>query len=101
MSKKAVLSVVSALTAGAVGVGMLPVIAAVAATPPTLTYAPVASWWGTNGRVSDIVPLGNRVYLSGGFDYIGPQTGYGTAVQGASGVKLDRKSTRLNSSHIT
>lgn len=41
---------------------------------------PVASWWGTNGRVTDIVAVGSRVYLSGAFDYIGPQTGYGVAV---------------------
>lgn len=78
---------------GAVAVAALAVFLvappAQAATPPSLTYAPVADWWGTNGRVTDIVPLGNRVYLAGGFDYIGPQTGYGTAVDGTNGVMLN------------
>ncbi|MEP7034404.1 MAG: hypothetical protein ABI662_11895 [Dermatophilaceae bacterium] len=84
MSKKIALAALTALVSAAV----VPVLAAQAATPSGLTYAPVASWWGTNGRVTDIVSLGNRVYLSGGFDYIGPQTGYGTAVDGRQGVKL-------------
>lgn len=53
-----------------------------------LTYTPVQSWWGTNGRVTDIVQSGNRIFLAGGFDYIGPQTGYGVGVSSADGRKL-------------
>jgi hypothetical protein len=85
MSKKVVLA---ALTAAAVSLVAAPLPSAQAATPPALTYTPVANWWGTNGRVMSIVPVGNRVYLAGGFDYIGPQSGYGTAVDGTAGVQL-------------
>lgn len=53
-----------------------------------LTYTPVPGWWGTNGRVTDSALVGNRVYLAGGFDYIGPQTGYGVAVSSSTGTKL-------------
>ena len=35
-----------------------------------------------------MVTTGDRVYLGGGFDYVGPQTGYGAGVDGASGVML-------------
>ena len=38
---------------------------------PALSGTPNPSWWGTNGRVMDILPVGNRVYLAGGFDYVG------------------------------
>lgn len=85
MSKKVFLAALAAAALGSVVVSAPP---AQASAAPELVYAPVASWWGTNGRVTDIVPLGNRVYLSGGFDYIGPQTGYGTAVAGSDGVRL-------------
>jgi hypothetical protein len=56
--------------------------------PPALTYTPSPSWWGTNGRVVDIKVVGSRVYLAGGFDYIGPTTGYGVAVNPATGARL-------------
>jgi hypothetical protein len=62
--------------------------ASAAHAAPVLDYTPVASWWGTNGRVTDMVTSGDRVYLGGGFDYVGPQTGYGAGVDGASGVML-------------
>src|SRR5690242_2977453 len=62
--------------------------AASADAAPTLNYTPVASWWGTNGRVTDIVTAGDRVYLGGGFDYIGPQTGYGAGVSGTTGAMV-------------
>jgi hypothetical protein len=78
----------AALALAIIGAIAAPLPAAFASTPPNLTYTPVPNWWGTNGRVTDIVPMGDRVYLAGGFDYIGPQTGYGTAVDGASGVSL-------------
>jgi beta-propeller uncharacterized protein DUF5122 len=84
MSKKALLA---ALAAAVVATLATPV-AANAATPPALNYTPVSGWWGTNGRVMDIVSLGGRVYLAGGFDTIGPQTGYGVAVDGANGTML-------------
>ena len=65
---------------------------AASASPPDLDYYPsfgqAPSWWGTNGRVTDIVPAGGRVYLSGGFDYVGPSTGYGVGVSAGSGQML-------------
>lgn len=60
----------------------LPAIAA----NPALTYEPVPSWWGTNDRVSAILPSGNRIYIAGGFDYVGPTTGYGVGVDSTGKV---------------
>ena len=74
----------------------LPLLAA-SATPasasalgpdPALNYTPNPAWWGTNGRVMEILPIGNRIYLAGGFDYVGPATGYGVGVNAASGLML-------------
>lgn len=56
-------------------------------TTTATTTADPASWWGTNGRVSDTLVSGNRVYLAGGFDYVGPTTGYGVPVDTATGVR--------------
>ena len=36
----------------------------------------------------EILPVGNRIYLAGGFDYVGPATGYGVGVDAAAGAKL-------------
>ena len=77
-------------------VAVLPALAASAGTAsastlgpdPALSGTPNPSWWGTNGRVMDILPVGNRVYLAGGFDYVGPATGYGVGVDAAAGIKL-------------
>ena len=75
---------------------MLPALAATAGSAsasalgpdPALSGTPNPSWWGTNGRVMDILPVGNRIYLAGGFDYVGPATGYGVGVDAAAGIKL-------------
>ena len=48
-------------------------VAVAASTTPALTYVPSPAWWGTNGRVNDIETVGSRVYVAGGFDYVGPQ----------------------------
>ena len=68
----------------------LPVAAS--ASPPSLNYNPapadIPSWWGTNGRVTDIVQAGGRIYIAGGFDYVGPSTGYGVGVDGGNGNRL-------------
>lgn len=63
------------LTASAAGVG-----------PSGVSTAPVSSWWGTNGRVSDTKLVGSRVYLAGAFDYVGPQSGYGAPVSTSTGT---------------
>lgn len=79
----------------AVVVGLVVALAlpvAASASPPNLDYNPapadLPSWWGTNGRVTDIVAAGGRVYIAGGFDYVGPSTGYGVGVDGTSGSRL-------------
>ena len=61
---------------------------ATAVSGPQLNYVPNPTWWGTNGRVVDILPAGNRVYIAGGFDYVGPPAGYGVAVGQGAGTKL-------------
>ena len=55
--------------------------------PTSVAYTPDPSWWVTNGRVTDILPSGDRVYLSGGFDYVGPSTGYGVQVAADDGAR--------------
>jgi hypothetical protein len=73
-------------SAAAAGVGQP---AALAALEPGPSLSPAAdqSWWGTNGRVADIVTRGNRAYLGGGFDYVGPTTGHGVIVDPATGQR--------------
>jgi hypothetical protein len=44
--------------------------------------ARVLSAWETDGVVGSVLAAGDRVYIGGGFDYVGPYTG--------SGVPLDR-----------
>ena len=62
------------------------VVAMATAPGPSLNYTPAPGWWGTNGRVNDIRVVGDRVYLAGGFDYIGPSTGYGVTVDPDTGA---------------
>jgi hypothetical protein len=50
-----------------------------------LPSEPDTSWWGTNGRVMDMSVVGNRVYLGGSFDYVGPTTGYGAITSTGTG----------------
>ena len=73
--------------AAALGVSTALVPLAASAQAPALSYVPEPGWWGTNGRVMNIVPVGDRVYLAGGFDYVGPTTGYGVGLD-ASGHRL-------------
>jgi hypothetical protein len=42
----------------------------------------------TNGRIADTLVSGNRVYLAGGFDYVGPTTGYGLPVDASTGARV-------------
>src|SRR5262245_2160036 len=70
-----------AMTAG-------PASASALGPDPALSSTPDPVWWGTNGRVMKILPVGSRVYLAGGFDYVGPASGYGVGVDAGGGVKL-------------
>ena len=71
----------------AAGAGAVTPTAVVAlATAPALDQTPSPSWWGTNDRVNDIKVVGGRVYLAGGFDYIGRTTGYGVTVSPLTGT---------------
>lgn len=58
------------------------------AGPPALDYTPAPQFWGTNGRVMQILPAGDKVILAGSFDYVGPQTGYGVGVDESAGTML-------------
>lgn len=80
--------VVAPVVVGLVAAALTVPVGAANAVAPTLDYTPVSSWWGTNGRVTDIITSGDRAYLAGGFDYIGPATGYGTGVDGTTGARL-------------
>lgn len=86
---RAVLAVgVAACSALVAGVGVDGASAVlVDSGPPQLTYTPSSSWWSTNGRVADMKVIGGRVYLAGGFDYLGPTTGYGVRVDPSTGAK--------------
>ncbi len=53
---------------------------------PALSGVADTSWWGTNGRVNDIVVMNDRVYLGGAFDIVGPQTGHGSLTDPATGA---------------
>jgi hypothetical protein len=61
--------------------------AATSTVTTTGSTADPSAWWGTNGRVADTLVSGNRVYLAGGFDYVGPMTGYGLPVDAATGAR--------------
>ncbi len=52
----------------------------------TLSAEPDTSWWGTNGRVMDMTVMGNRVYIGGSFDYVGPTTGYAAITATSTGA---------------
>lgn len=71
-------------TAAAVALGALvasllvgaPAASAGSNEEPSLSLTADTSVWGTNGRVMDIVPLGTKALIGGGFDYVGPSTGH-------------------------
>ena len=74
--------------------------AALATTPPTASAAVVlpsgpalspsadSSFWGTNGRVVDIVSNGTKAWIAGGFDYVGPNTGRAVTVDSSTGTRI-------------
>ncbi|MEO3936143.1 hypothetical protein V3N99_05205 [Dermatophilaceae bacterium Soc4.6] len=63
---------------------------------PALSLTADTSWWGTNGRVDDIVSDGSSAWIAGGFDYVGPTTGRGVLVDTATGAKLSGDSVRVD-----
>jgi hypothetical protein len=75
------------ITSLAVAASAVLVAPSAANADPSLSYVPDPAWWGTNGRVTDIVVQGSRVYIAGGFDYVGPATGHGVPVDATTGVK--------------
>ncbi|MGL5861841.1 MAG: hypothetical protein ACRCY9_11370, partial [Phycicoccus sp.] len=64
--------------------------AARADAPPPLSLASAAdtSIWGANGRVMDIVPLGSKALIGGGFDYVGPTVGHTARTDPGTGALL-------------
>src|SRR3954468_12839746 len=71
------------LAAMAISVLSAPVAGAFPTAVPRRTWAP-------NGRTDAIVAAGDRVYLGGGFDYVGPDTGYGVSLSTSTGGRLQR-----------
>ncbi|MGL4743735.1 MAG: hypothetical protein ACRCXL_05025, partial [Dermatophilaceae bacterium] len=73
-----------------VGSTLVAAPAARAAEPPPLTLATAAdtSIWGANGRVMDIVPLGTKALIGGGFDYVGPTVGHTARTNPTTGALL-------------
>ena len=88
------------LALAAVAAASLTVAATLAATTPTASAAPVlpagpalslsadGTFWGTNGRVVDIVSNGTKAWIAGGFDYVGPNTGRAVTVDSSSGARV-------------
>jgi len=80
------------LCAGGLTALAAPAAGAQAAVPaldpgPNLSLTADQSWWGANGRVADIVTRGNRAWIGGGFDYVGPTTGHAVVVDSATGQR--------------
>lgn len=44
------------------------------------------STWVVNGGISSIVPMGNTIYIGGGFSYVGPNTGLFAAMDTHTGI---------------
>ncbi|MFC7486355.1 hypothetical protein ACOCJ7_14005 [Knoellia sp. CPCC 206453] len=61
--------------------------------PPPLALAPTADTtvWGANGRVMDIVSLGTKALIGGGFDYVGPTTGHAARTAIDTGALLGER----------
>ncbi len=53
---------------------------------PALSPSADGTFWGTNGRVVDIVSNGTKAWIAGGFDYVGPNTGRAVTVNSSSGT---------------
>lgn len=77
---------VAGATAALVGAGLAAVPASANSSEPALSVTADTSVWGANGRVMDIVPLGDKALIGGGFDYVGPTTGHTVRVSGTSGA---------------
>ncbi|WP_374968279.1 hypothetical protein [Terrabacter sp. BE26] len=66
-----------------------PASAAVTLAPgPALSPSADSSFWGTNGRVDDIVSNGTKAWIAGGFDYVGPNTGRAVTVDSGTGKRI-------------
>ncbi|WP_442277714.1 hypothetical protein [Terrabacter sp. 2YAF2] len=65
-----------------------PVASAATVQPagPALSPSADGTFWGTNGRVVDIVSNGTKAWIAGGFDYVGPTTGRAVTVDSSSGA---------------
>lgn len=82
-------------------VGMLALVLSSMLAAPTasaqgtvpLNLAPKADTtvWGANGRVMDIVSLGSKALIGGGFDYVGPTTGHAARTATDTGAMLGER----------
>ena len=46
----------------------------------------IDGWWRPNGQIWNIVPYGNKVYIGGSFDYVGPSIIDGTSISEVTGI---------------
>lgn len=75
------------LVVSPLALALLAAISLLALAPPA-SAAPSSvpdETWVTDGRVNSIVRSGDRIYLGGDFDQVGPNVGHGTALSAANG----------------
>ena len=53
---------------------------------PLLAQTAQDKYWGTDGDVKAILPVGNKMYLGGSFGYVGPTTGSFVVIDNTTGV---------------
>ena len=55
-----------------------------------ISGTPTPGTWVTNGQVNAIVTDGNITYIAGDFGHVGPATGHGVPIDGATGLPVTR-----------
>lgn len=94
---------VAALGLGALiaSVMMAAPVANATSTEPSLSPTADTSVWGTNGRVMDILSLGDKAVLAGGFDYVGPTVGHAARVSPDTGAMLGSRQMFTDNVYVT
>ena len=70
-------------------VSLLVLLALLAVAYPAQASEPIwPDLWGANAAVRATLVSGDTLYIGGDFDYVGPSTGVGVPLEGASGSPL-------------